>query len=143
MDSLRIQSRVGVPLSSERVWELVGDLDRWSQWNPVETAMSGTIAFGGKLTFVEHIEGLAPRPATVRLADWQPEAQLVWAERRGFLFNTVRYFEIEQLSRDGCVFSNGFLFSGLRGELFHDRHRKALRQATEATAQGLLAALAS
>ena len=141
MDMLRIQARIGLPTTSDRIWNQIEDLSRWANWNPVETEVSGAIAFGGKLSFVEHLDGLTPRPAQVSVVDWQPRAQLVWAERRGFLFNSVRYFEIEELAPESCVLANGYLRSGLRGEMFHDRHRKALKQATEAVSEGMRAAL--
>ena len=72
-----------------------------------------------------------------RVGEWQPRAQLVWAEKRGFLFNTVRYFEIEELEKGSCIIASGLIFSGLRGEMFHDKHRNALRRVHEAIAEGL------
>jgi len=32
---------------------------------------------------------MAERQVQARLGDWQPYAQLVWAEKRGFLFNAI------------------------------------------------------
>jgi Polyketide cyclase / dehydrase and lipid transport. len=138
---LRIQARVGLPVTSDEIWSRIEDLSQWQSWNPVEADVSGTIAFGGKLSFVEHIGGLPPRVTRAGVVDWQPQAQLVLAERRGFLFQSVRYFEIEKLGQQNCIFANGFLFGGLRGEMFHDRHRAALRQATEAVCLGLKGSL--
>ncbi len=138
---LRIQARVGLPTTSDRIWDQIENLARWAEWNPVERDITGTIAFGGRLSFVEQMDGLPPRQTRVSVVDWQPRAQLVWAERRGFLFNTVRYFEIEEVGPESCVFANGILLAGLRGELFHDRHRRALRDATEAICQGMRTSL--
>jgi Polyketide cyclase / dehydrase and lipid transport. len=109
MDMLRIQARVGLPVTSDEIWSRIEDLSQWQSWNPVEADVSGTIAFGGKLSFVEHIGGLPPRVTRAGVVDWQPQAQLVLAERRGFLFQSVRYFEIEKLGQQNCIFANGFL----------------------------------
>ena len=137
MESAKIEKRVGVEASSERLWDLLSDLPGWNRWNPVETGLDGAIAFGGQISLTESITGLPDRATTVRIGDWQPYAQLIWAEKRGWAFNVIRYFEIEELSPGSCIVANGFIFTGLRGELFHDKHRKALRAACESVAEGL------
>ncbi len=133
----RIENRVGVRATPERIWEIIADLPHWDRWNPYETDVSGTIAFGGTLSLTERLPDQVERLATVRIADWQPEAQLVWAEKRGWLFNTVRYFEIEQLDKGSCILANGIIFSGLRGELHHDKHRLALKPVYETVGENL------
>ena len=135
--NFKIEKRVGVRAPSERIWEIIADLPGWDRWNPVETDVSGTIAFGGSVNLTEAIEGLPQRQATGRVADWQPNAQLVWTEKRGFLFNVVRYYEIEELEPGSCIVANGFIFSGFMGEGFHDKHKKAFKTACEAIGEAL------
>lgn len=137
METAKIEKRVGVQATSERLWEILSDLPGWNRWNPVETGLEGAIAFGGQLSLTESVPGLIQRPTTVRIADWQPYAQLIWAEKRGWAFNVVRYFEIEELVPGSCIVANGFIFSGLRGELFHDKHRKAIKAAYAEIGEGL------
>lgn len=137
MDTARIEARVGVRASSERLWEILSDFPHWSRWNPYETEVEGTIAFGGTVALTERLPDMAERRVAARIGDWQPYAQLVWGERRGFLFSSIRYFEIEELEPGSCIVANGVIFSGLRGELFHDRHRKAIRAAYAAIGEGL------
>ena len=86
------------------------------------------------------IDGLPERRVAARVGEWQPYAQLVWLEKRGLWFQSMRYFEIEQLEPGSCIASNGFIFSGLRGEMFFDKHRKRLRQSVEAVAEAWKAA---
>lgn len=140
METARIERRIGVRAPTDRIWELIADLSGWERWNPVETSVEGTIAYGGSIALTETVDGLPERRATVRVGEWQPYAQLVWLEKRGLWFRAVRYFEIEELEPGSCVFANGFIFSGLRGEMHFDRHRKALRTAVDAVADGMKAA---
>ena len=135
--NFRIEKRIGVRATSDRIWELISDLPSWNRWNPVETEVEGTIAFGGALTLTETIPGLPERRYQAAVAQWQPWAQLVLHEKRGWQFSVVRYFEIEELEPGSCIFATGALFSGLRGEGFHDKHRKALRAAYEEVAETL------
>lgn len=140
METARIEKRIGVRATTDRIWELVADLPHWERWNPVETSVGGTIAYGGEITLTEAIADLPERRVAVRVGEWQPYAQLVWMERRGLWFRSMRYFEIEQLEPGSCIVSNGFIFSGLRGEMFFDKHRKQLRRAVDAVAEGWKAA---
>lgn len=141
MDIARTESRIGVRATAEEIWEVIADLPGWDRWNPVETAVEGTIAFGGKISLTEQIEGLAPRRTVVQVGEWQPYAQLVWIEKRGLWFGMTRYYEIEELVPGSCIVANGFIFSGLRGEMFFDRHRKALRHSAHAIAEALRATI--
>jgi hypothetical protein len=135
MDIARIEKRIGVRASADRLWEIIADLPGWDRWNPIETSVEGTIAYGGQITLTEAIEGLPERGASARVGEWQPYAQLVWMEKRGLWFRSMRYFEIEELEPGSCIVANGMIFSGLRGEMFFDKHRIRLRHGVDAVAE--------
>ena len=137
MDDTRIEKRIGVRATSDRIWDLVADLPGWRRWNPVDAEVEGVIAFGGRLTMTEAWPEMPPRQSLAQVAERQPRVRLVWAEKRGFLFQSLRYIEIEELAPSNCILAIGVRFSGLRGELFHDKHRPAIRKAHEAMAEGL------
>lgn len=141
METTRIESRIGVRASADRIWELLSDLDHWSRWNPYETDVSGQLLVsGGSISLTESLPGFAPRQVTAPLGDWQPLTKLLWSERRGFLFQSTRYFTINQLDTHSAIVSHGTVFSGLRGELYHDKHRRQIRQAYDAISEQLKAA---
>ena len=141
MDIARIERRIGVRATPEQIWDLIADLPGWDRWNPVETGLEGAIAFGAGIALTESIEGLPERRAASRVGDWQPFSQLVWAENRGLWFRSMRYFEIQPLDEpNSCIIANGFIFSGLRGEMFFDRNRPHLRHAVDAVAEAWKAA---
>ncbi len=129
MEIARIEQRAGVRATSDALWEVLTDLPHWERWNPYERGVEGTIAFGGSISLTEALPGMSERRVEARIGDWEPRAQLVWIEKRGFLFRMIRYFEIEEMSPGNCIIATGALFSGLRGELFHDKHRRAIRAA--------------
>ncbi|MDI6623888.1 MAG: SRPBCC domain-containing protein [Brevundimonas sp.] len=140
METARIERRIGVRASTDQIWDQIADLSGWDRWNPVETSVEGTIAYGGTIALTEAIPGLPERRAAVRVGEWQPFAQLVWVEKRGLWFKALRYFEIEELEPGSCIVANGFIFSGLRGEMHFDRHRRALRAGVDSVAEALKAA---
>ena len=140
MDIARIEQRAGVRATSEALWNILADLQGWHRWNPYEQGVDGTIAFGGAIGLTEALPGLPERRVKAAVGDWRPDAKLVWAEKRGMLFRMVRYFEIETLEPGSCIVATGAVFSGLRGELFHDRHRKAIKAAYGEIVEGWRAA---
>lgn len=139
MDIARIEKRVGVQAPSDDIWNLIADLPAWDRWNPVETAVEGAIAFGGQLALTEVIDGVGERRAAARVVEWQPRAQLIWAETRGLWFQTVRYYEIEELEPGSCIVANGWVFKGVRGEWFFDKHRLKLKRAAEQIGEAIKA----
>jgi hypothetical protein len=135
--SFRVEYRTGVQATSDRIWEVVADLPGWTRWNPIFPEAGGVIAIGGALSLLERIDGRPERQIAARVQDWVPYAQLIWAERRGWHFNSVRFIEIEELAPGSCIVANGEIFSGFRGEDYLHKHRKTLRRACETMGQAL------
>lgn len=133
----RIENRVGVRASAERIWDILADFSRWDRWNPYETGLKGALGFGAPLELTEVLPDMGERQVQAHIREWQPNTQLIWSEKRGWLFNAVRYYEIEELAPGSCIVANGVIFTGLRGELFHDKHRPAIRAAYEAIGESL------
>ena len=86
----RIEKRFGIQAPVDRIWAVIEHLDSWDRWNPIEKGISGTIAFGGKVALTETLPGAAPRQVEAVVSDWQPNAQLVWTEKRGLWFQSMR-----------------------------------------------------
>ena len=133
----KVESRIGVVAPPERLWSFISDLASWDHWNPVETGVSGAVGYGGAVTLTERIPGLTERAVTAKVRDWTPNSQLVWIEKRGFLFTVARFYEIEPLGPENCILANGVIYSGLRGELAFDKQKKAIKPAVVAISEAL------
>ena len=72
----RIEKRVGIQASAERLWDILSDFNGWSRWNPYETDLEGQLAFGAPLRLTETWPDMAPRQVEGRINEWQPLAQL-------------------------------------------------------------------
>ena len=137
--SLRIEHRIGVAASSETIWEVIADLERWGEWNPMHPEARGVIGIGAPLEVAEVIGGEPGRLHQVVVPDWTPELQLIWTNRRAFMARSTRYFEIEKLSEGGCILANGEIFEGFRGKTWARRRRAAFRAAFEAVNEAIKA----
>ena len=133
----RVENKIGVPATSDALWEVLADLERWSHWNPVFVEAQGSLGINAPLTLIERVESVGERRVQARLGDWTPYAKLVWGERRGWQFTSTRYVLIEELVRGSCIVTNGEIYGGMRGETFFMKHRRALRRACEAMNEAL------
>jgi len=133
----RVKNKIGVPATSDALWEVLADLDGWARWNPVFIEVQGALGIGAPLNMVERVDGVGERRVQARLGDWVPYSKLVWAERRGWQFTSTRYVVIEEMAPGSCIVTNGEIFGGMRGESFFMKHRRALRRACEAMNEAL------
>jgi hypothetical protein len=139
--SIKIEHRVGIPATADAIWDVLADLSTWPSWNPLYPRAEGVVRIGEQLRLTERIEGLKERVLTPRVLDWVPREQILWAEKRGFMSSSIRYFEIHQLEDEvpGCIFSNGIMFDGYFGEGYAEKHRRKLRRAFETLGEALKA----
>jgi len=134
----KVEHRVGVKAPASVVWDIVYDLDRWREWNPLYPEVVGRIGYGEtlKLRLV-----LPDQPETELLAtvtDWTPNEAIHWRTSHiGGFVRTVRYLEIEAMSDIGCIFSNGEIFSGLLSSSVVRRMRPSLRRGFEALGEAV------
>jgi hypothetical protein len=122
--SFRIEHRLGINAPAPVIWDVLKDIEQWPQWTDLYPEVSGTLRIGGAVTLTEQIPGGAPQQLKATIIDWVPDAQIHWksSSSRGWIKRT-RYIEIEQLSENGCIFSNGEIYSGFLSR-YVDRNRK-------------------
>ena len=142
--SLRIEYRLGVKATADAVWAALEDVAAWPEWMTMYPEAKGRIGFGELLTLTEALPGGSRRILTPRISTWTPREQIVWSERRGFMANSLRYFEIDELDPSGgCIFANGEIFSGWFGERMARRLRRELQGQFTAIGEALRAKVES
>lgn len=110
----KIEHRIGVQAPAAVVWDVIADLDAWSQWNPLYTQAKGKVAMGGTLTLTVELPDEPPEVIRPVVMDWTPNSLLHWKlSLAGGLVRTVRYLEIDELAEESCIFANGELINGL------------------------------
>lgn len=124
-----IEHRIGVQAPAEVIWDIIYDLERWSEWNPLYPKAAGTIRIGSPLTLTLAVPGQAQRQIQPVVLEWVPNEQLHWRlSLMGGLVKTVRYIEIEQLAEESCIVSNGEIFGGLLGPSLAQRMGRAVHR---------------
>lgn len=127
----KIESRIGITVPAEVVWEAISDLATWHEWNPLYPRAEGILRLGERLKLTLALPREEPREFTAPLVDWVPNEQILWADTvaRGWV-KTVRFIEVETLTAQSCIFSNGEQFQGhFAGLYLNKKRRRALREA--------------
>jgi hypothetical protein len=131
----KVEHRIGVPAPSTVIWDVLSDLGRWHEWNPVYPEVSGLLRIAQKLTIKETFPGVEPRVITPMIIDWVPNEQILWTTKEaGGLVKRIRYIEIEHLTDEdkNCYLSNGEVFDGWLGPRQGKKHKFKLRAGFEA-----------
>ena len=134
----KVEHRIGVKAPAPVVWEIVHDVDRWREWNPLYRDVVGRIAFGETLRLRLALPDQPERELVATVLDWSPNEAIHWRTSHfgGFL-RTVRYLEIEAMSERGCIFSNGEIFRGLLSGAVLRQMRGSLRAGFEALGEAV------
>ena len=109
--SYRVEHRIGVAAPPDVIWDVLADLSGWTAWNPLYPRAEGQLLIDAKLSLDQQLQGEATRKIEAQVIDWVPNSQIHWRET-GFLQSATRYMEIEMLTEEGCIFSNGVLVEG-------------------------------
>jgi hypothetical protein len=111
------------------VWDIVYDIDRWGEWNPLYPEAWGEIRYGETLKLKLALPEQPERELLATVLDWAPNEAIHWkTSRLGGFVRTVRYLEIETMTEEGCIFSNGEIFSGLLSGTVVRRLRPSLKK---------------
>lgn len=126
--TVRVEHRIGVAAPPHEVWKLIGNLDGWPDWNPLYTTVEGKLGFGAPLTLTVVLPGQTPRTIHPIVDSWTPDELIHWRlKMMGGLLTSLRYIEIEKLSEEGCIFSNGEIFDGFLGRRLPRSMQRQLR----------------
>lgn len=135
---VRIEHRVGIQAPAETIWDVIYDIDRWHEWNPLYTRASGLIRIGQPLSLTLAIPGQAPREIQPTVLEWVPNEQLHWRlSIMGGLVKTIRYIEIDRLAEESCIINNGEIFGGLMGPSVARQAGRAIHRGFAAMGEAL------
>ena len=136
----KIEHRLGIRAPAQVIWDLVADIERWENWNPLYPKARGALRIGSQLELEVALPQSARRTIRPVIVDWVPREQMIWRQSvLAGLMKSRRYIEIEQLTETGCIFSNGEIFEGALGPMVARRRRREIRAGFAAMGEALKA----
>jgi hypothetical protein len=111
---MRLLTQRVLPHPPERVWSVLSDFERYSEWNPLNLSARGKAELGARvpMTFINPGREGATLSQTVTVTACEPPRRLAWRGHIPLLFKGVHFFELEP-SGDGTLLLHGEELSGL------------------------------
>ena len=135
---VRVEHRIGIHAPVETIWEILYDVERWHEWNPLYPTAQGAVRTGGQLTLTLALEDEAPRVIRPVVYEWVPHDQIHWRlKMMGGLVSNVRFLELEKLDTASTIFSNGELIGGLLGPTVARRMGRKIYRGFQAMSEAL------
>jgi hypothetical protein len=110
-----IRTEVEIQASDERVWQILTQLNRYAEWNPLIRDASGTVAVGQDLRLRIDPPGLLGRTFRVRVLVVVPRREFRWLGQLMFpgVLDGDHTFIIEPLGDHAVLVVQSETFSGL------------------------------
>jgi len=115
-----IVTEIDIDASADRVWEILADLDRFTEWNPFIRRAGGDVKEGTTLTVTIVPPGTKPMTFKPTVTRAVPGREFRWLGRVFLpgLFDGEHRFEIHPLTEKSVRFVQRERFSGILVPLF-------------------------
>ena len=106
---LEITVDVAIDAPAEKVWALITDAAKITEWNSAVTKIEGDIAVGNKLSIQVPI---SDRTFTPKVVAMEENRRMVWGDGFAPMFRGERTYTLTPTD-SGCTFTMTEVFSGL------------------------------
>jgi hypothetical protein len=111
--NLELKTEVVFDAPKEKVWEVLTDTDKYSEWNPFITSVEGEMKQGARITNVMVNQG-KENTFTPVITAFEEYKLLEWlGSGLGGMFNGNHYFKLTEIKDDKTKMLHGEKFSGL------------------------------
>jgi hypothetical protein len=134
-----ISSEIEIAATAARVWSVLTDFERYGDWNPFITSISGTPSPGGQLRVRMHPPGGIAMTFKPKVLSAEPERELRWLGTPGprGLFDGAHSFRIVPMGEGRVRFLQTEHFTGLLVPLLMLLVGNSTRRGFEAMNQAL------
>jgi hypothetical protein len=141
MSDPKIEHRIGVAAPPMVVWDILKDLEAWPSWNPIYTEVRGKLGYGELVHLTCRLPDQAsPLTLEATIIEWVPDEQIHWTTKAmAGLVRTTRYIEIDKLTDEACIVSNGEILSGLMAGSVARKYARSMYKGFEAMSEAVKA----
>ena len=129
----KVYTRISIMSSPEKVWAVLSDFARYSNWNPFITQITGDLHEGAMLQIT--IDPPESRKAVFKptLVKLEPNRELVWTGKLIIpgLLDGKHSFRIEHVAGNRVRFIHKEMFSGLLVQFMSSKYLKNIKKGFE------------
>src|SRR5262245_57436469 len=108
-----IASEIEIETDARKVWDILVDFRRYSEWNPFIPWVRGTPVAGATIRFVFQLTRGLPIPACARIFKADAPLELRWAGGIPGLLRAEHYMVLEALTASRTRLRHGEIFTGV------------------------------
>jgi hypothetical protein len=137
MPAIRASIEIAAP--AERVWQILGDLDRYGEWNPFTPKVESDRVVGHPIILHVDFGGRTPRRQVEIVRRWEPGVELRWGMTMGpaWWFRAERWQRVEAIDEHRCRYSTEDVFEGLFAPVVFALYGAKVQRGFEAVAAAL------
>ena len=123
-----LRTEIEIAASTNKIWSILTDLERWGKWNPLVDTASGNTSLGSKLSITMRCEDGKDDPKyTPTITDFEKPKFFRWRATMmaGFLFTNDKIFELVETD-SGTRLIHTEAFSGIFVPLFWGKLREGI-----------------
>ena len=112
---MKIYTEIQINATAEKIWSVLTDFEKYSEWNPFIKSLQGNVVVGG--TISAHIQDMHFKP---KVLTFRPNKGFSWLGSlwvKG-LFDGLHSFELQQQEDGSTRFIQQEVFSGILVRLF-------------------------
>jgi hypothetical protein len=121
-------TKIDINASVVVVWKALTDFERYSEWNPLVSQLTGNISEGG----IIHTS-IVPLADTfqARLLSFKVNKEIVWKGKRGasFLLAGKHYYRLREQKEDLTTLEHGEYFTGIFSNFISKKLLEKMEQA--------------
>lgn len=118
-----IRTEIGISATPEKVWEILTNLQGWSDWNPIVHKIEGNMSLGQELLIVMTSEqGKSGKSYRAKITSFDINRRFSFSSKMmtKFLFSIERKIDLEN-SESGIQFIQTETYSGILVPLFWNK----------------------
>lgn len=113
-----VRTEIEINADARKVWDIISDFSRYSEWNPFITHAQGMPKEGSKITIDVRTPAGAHRTYNPRVTKAEPEKELRWVGKVPGIVSGEHTLTIEQLDGNRVRLANNEIFGGLLSSFF-------------------------
>jgi hypothetical protein len=113
-----VRTEIEIHASARKVWDIISDFSRYSEWNPFIMRAQGEPREGSKITIDVRTPAGAHRIYNPRVIKAEPEKELRWVGKVPGIVSGEHSLTIEQLDGNRVRLANNEVFGGLLSSFF-------------------------
>lgn len=142
-EGMRYEHKTYINAPKSVIWSILSDVDHWGEWAVLYPKATGKMEKDNQINLDIFVPGTKAVPSKAEFLEVEPEKFVMFHAHPNKLpagmANGVRYFQIEEVSEDRCIVTDGEVVCGKLGMQIAKHSNDGVFKGLQAMNEGLKA----